>query len=96
MKKLLMVLALGCAACAGSSPEPRVPLREAVCKTEVLLYALGNNEDLVNKVLAGELTIDDAIGFVGGMAEDALFAREQLKACEALTAAPPAYGNKVI
>ncbi len=96
MKKLATLLVLACVACGSSYPEPKVGLREAACKTQVLLYALGNNEVLADKVLNGEMTIADAVSMVGGLDEDIYAAVEQWRACEPIVAPPPAPGDKVL
>lgn len=95
-KKLSTLLVLACVACGGSLTEPKVGLREAACKTQVLLFALGNNEVLAEKVLDGSMTIADAVSLVGGLDEDIYAAVEQYRACEPIIAAPPAPGDKVL
>jgi hypothetical protein len=77
-------------------PEPKVGLREAACKTEALLYALGDNEALANKVLNGEMTIADAVSLIGGLDEDIYAAVDHWRACEPVVAPPPEPGNKVL
>jgi hypothetical protein len=91
-----MLLVIACVACGSSYPEPKVGLREAACKTQVLLYALGDNEPLVEKVLNGDMTIADAVSLVGGLEEDATAAIAQYHECEPVQAPPPAPGDKVL
>lgn len=96
VNKLSTLLVLACVACGGSLPEPKVGLREAACKTQVLLYVLGNNEPLAEKVLDGSMTIADAVSMVGGLDEDIYAAVEQYRECEPIIAQPPAPGDKVL
>lgn len=96
VKRLSTLLVLACVACGGSLPEPKVGLREAACKTQVLLFTLGNNEALVEKVLDGSMTIADAVAMIGGLDEDIYAAVEQYHMCEPVIAMPPAPGNKVM
>lgn len=99
MQKLLILLVLVCAACGSSLPEPEnggVTLREATCKAAMLFYLLQDHDALVEKVANGELTLVEAMGFLGASGPDIDSAIQQYKACETLHAEPPAPANKVM
>lgn len=101
MKHLLkLLLVVSCLACSQTLPSsvqtPKVSLREAVCKTDTLLQHLGNEEGLVQRVLDGTMSVDDAVYFIGGLSEDAGSLRDALKRCEKVVAPPPQPGNKVL
>lgn len=96
VKKLFALLALVSVGCASKQLEPKMGLHEAACKTQAVLYALGNNEALAEKVLNGDMTITDAVSLIGGLDEDVYAAIEHWRACEPILAPPPAPGDKVL
>ena len=79
MKAMLLALVTLCTACSKDYPQPTVGLKEATCKSATLLAHLGNNESLVKRVLLGELTLEDAVYFVGGFEGDAQELRNDLR-----------------
>lgn len=72
------------------------PVKQAACKTAILMDELGGHEGLVRRVLANELSLEDAVMFVGGVYDDVKAARERLKLCDPVKAPPPDAGNKVL
>ena len=96
MRNLVILSVAALMACGRTLPESKVSLQEATCKASVLLRVLGNDEDMIQLVLDGRISLYDAVELVGGGKEDASYAIEQMKLCEPLQAPPPAYGNKAL
>lgn len=98
MKQKLAIVAfvIASTACGGALTEPKTSLKEANCQLTVLLGVLGNKDAVIDEVLSGSMTLKEAVLNIGGLEEDAVIAQAQLDACKALTAPPPAPGDKVM
>lgn len=98
--KFAIPLVLSLVACGAAVPTPKVPIAQAKCEFKVLAAALENDDKLVQAVMDGDVTLQDALAIVSAVDEQIPLVKEQLKACKEfetpVVAPPPAPGDKVM